>query len=337
MALQRFLENSERDYGVVRQTTPAGGISILLLYRFVREILAYRPDLVHVRGLGNEGFHAVLAARLAGVRLVLVSVHGTQRDVVSSHGRIRRWVVVHVLERMTLMMATHIATVCRSAARRAFLLPYERKIVGVVPNGVPISPREGCQLRQSVRRELGIPESRLLAVCVSRISPEKGYGVLAEALERLSSHAVDLEFVIVGGGADQELVGRFNRTGAPRVRFVGHQDSVARYYCAADVFVMPSLHENLSNALLEAMSFGLPVIATAVGGTVEVLAQGGGVLVPANDAGALARAIEAVAADADARARMGCQARENAEANYSVAAMVAGWERLYSLMLGARP
>jgi glycosyltransferase involved in cell wall biosynthesis len=334
VALERLLASSALSFGQIRQTQAAGGLNVGLVWRFVSEIRRYRPELIHVRGLGNEGFHAALASKLAGVPKILVSIHGTQRDLQTGN-RIRGGIVAHVLEPLTLAMATHIATVCDSAATRAFLRPYRRKLVGTVPNGVTI-PDLPLVSDSKLRARWGVPENWPLGICVSRITEEKGYLILAQALAHLDATGVrNFAVLVVGGGDKKGQIQRlFSGLNNIKVVFVGHQEVVGKFLVAGDFFLFPSLHENLSNALLEAMAHSLPAIAAAVGGNTEVIQKGGGVLIPAGDAIALADALSTFLADPEAVKRMGEEAREIVRRHYSVARMVDGWERLYRQILG---
>jgi glycosyltransferase involved in cell wall biosynthesis len=250
MAFERLLENSDFSYGRLLQAEPAGGVNINLIRRFILEIRKYRPELIHVRGLGNEGFHAVLAARLAGVPNILVSVHGTHRDLKTARqSRFRQWIVVNVLERLTLVLATHIATVCEYAFARSFLASYRSKLVGTVPNGVEI-PKKVATKSYTLRLQLGIPVSYSVGVCVSRITMEKGYLVLAEALKRLDAKTKKFAILVIGGGDEGgRIKSHFSGLNSIKVVFLGHQKEVEKYLAISDFFVFPSLHENLSNAL----------------------------------------------------------------------------------------
>lgn len=95
-----------------------------------------------LEGCGNEGFHGALAARAAGVPRILVSVHGTHRDLSMPTGwqGLRSRLVRYGAEPATLGMATHVATVCEYASTRPFIARVGPKFVGVVPNGVVVEP-----------------------------------------------------------------------------------------------------------------------------------------------------------------------------------------------------
>lgn len=332
VALDRILRHSAlKDYEFHRlnQVEPAGGINVRLLNTFRKEIEKVSPDLIHVRGLGNEGFHGVLAARLAGVPNILVSIHGTVRDLKFLQSRIRHTLVRDVLEPATLSMATHIITVCEYAATREFLSPYKSKFMGVVPNGVNL-PIISDKDRLVMRNKLGILNDEVVAICVSRLTREKGYFFLAEALRKLPQLKFPMKIIIVGNGRDKSCIEKeMQGIGAVEIIFLGQRDDVGSILCAGDFFIFPSLHENLSNALLEAMSYGLPAVATAVGGNVEVIAHGGGVLVPVDDSDSFSRAIAKYVNDTKSRLMDGINARKVVEEHYTSQHMAGGLCSVY--------
>lgn len=335
-ALSRLQAMRTHPYPEIWQRKAARGISLPLIRQFVNELRRLGPDILHVRGLGNEGFHAALAGRLARVPHILVSVHGTQRDLVGSCG-LRRAVVVNLLEPATLRMADAIVTMCHSASQRHFLDPVRHKLLAPVANGVPLPGPNELATGTAIRERLGIAEDRIVAVIVSRLTAQKGYTDLAQAFKRFEAAGIDFDLIIVGSGdGDGSITRLFSGLVRCRVYFAGQQDDVGPYLAAADLFVFPSWHENLSNALLEAMAYRLPVVATAVGGNVEVLERGGGVLVPAHDPEALAGAMLRLAGDATLRIAMGHAAYETIVKHYSLDRMANSWEAHYHTIAAKR-
>lgn len=336
-ALGRILNSRLADdyaFPRIHQTQTTGFVDSRRIRDWARVLRSLRPDLVHVRGLGNEGFHAAAAARLAGCPRILVSIHGTVRDLVAQRGRWRRLVLSRLVEPLTLEVATHIATVCQHAADRDFVRRHESKIVGVVPNGVPTGPMDPA-VRREMRARLGLADGDLVGVMVGRLTMEKGHGVLADALRSDPVTAAGLRLLIVGDGPDREQIQRvYGAVPALRVSYLGRRHDVGRILQAADLFVFPTLHENLSNALLEAMASGLPVVATEVGGNVEVLEHGGGVLVPPADPAALRAALRRMLASGVDRQALGRSARTTVERHYSCHRMVEGWGQVYETILG---
>jgi len=318
---------------VMRQEHAAGGFDIALIKRWVAQLRRIRPDMVHVRGMGNEGFHAALAARIARCPRILVSVHGSVRELTGERTW-RRRVVGSVLEPLTLTWATHVATVCRSATDSALVKRAADKLVGVVPNGVPHHAQDPAA-RDRTRAQLQIASDRIVLVVVSRLSTEKGHLVLADALDLLDARGLHCDLLVVGGGPDRAVIARrYRAVRGSRVHLVGQSDDVFGYLGASDIFVFPTLHENLSNALIEAMSAGLPAVATAVGGNVEVLEAGGGLLVAPGDPVALCDALQRLITSGPAdREELGRAARTAASERFSAEAMISGWDRVYTRIL----
>lgn len=337
-ALTRVMDSelqSRFDFIHVSQERPAGGINIQLLREMAHRIREAKPDLVHVRGLGNEGFHGVLAARMADAPRILLTVHGSQGDLVHGRGNpVRRTIVTRVLEPLTLRMSTQVATVCEEALRRKVLQPVSSKVLGVIPNGVDlVVPDAG--LRARTRNELGVDDGEVVVAIVGRVVRDKGHFDLLDATRQVESMTGNrLHLLVVGDGADRADLERsaqgFKRT---RVSFLGQRDNVPALLQGADVFVLPSLFEGMSNALLEAMASGLPVVASAVGGSTEVVSKGGGLLVPASSPSELAVALATLVEDGDLRSRLGTEAREVIRRNYTVGHMVSRLGEVYDQIL----
>lgn len=337
-ALARIVSSdlaSKYEFTPMPQLRPAGGINLRLIWEFTRILKTTRPDLVHVRGLGNEGFHAVLAAKLARTPRILLTVHGTVRDLSQHSQTIRTRIIWKVLEPLTLLLATDVGTVCEFAANRKFLSGIHRsgKFIGVIPNGIE-NPDLSKYSREAERSRLNLLPDEVVFSLVSRLTIEKGFFVLADALSHIVDPAVPLHFLIVGSGPnEQEIRARLTARSGVKVTFLGQTSDVFPVLAASDVFLFPSLHENLSNALLEAMSMGLPIIASNVGGNAEVLSKGGGLLVPVSDPERLAEAILEFAADPDLRHELGVQARKVVSENYSQARMTEALDNVYTKML----
>lgn len=211
------------------------------------------------------------------------------------------------------------------ATRRSAFL---RADIGhVVPNGIDpdvFRPRE----RAEVRAELGLGPEPLL-VCVGRFDREKGMHHAIDAVHRLREQAPDLRLVLVGDGPEDEaLRAQAAELGlAERVSFAGRQprDVVAATMAAADVFLFPTERAEAAPLVLpQAMSTGVPVVASSIGGITEVIEPGtdNGVLVPPGDLDALVGAIGQLLADEELHRRVGEAGRRRILAEYTLERML---------------
>ena len=171
------------------------------------------------------------------------------------------------------------------------------------------------------------PRSVPVLLCPARLAPIKGHGDLLEAVERLMARGIPFELWLAGEGPERASIERRigERGLGEHVRLLGtvpHAELLGMYRDRrADCVVLPSLHEGLSVALVEAMAYGLPVIATAVGGVPELLEDGAGVLVPPSDADALTEALTRVLGSPTLRTELAHAGRRRVEAEFEVHAI----------------
>jgi glycosyltransferase involved in cell wall biosynthesis len=210
----------------------------------------------------------------------------------------------------------------------------------LIPNGVPTDeyapdPDKRTQWRQTH----GIEPHATVLVHVGRFAPPKNHALLVQAFAQVHSDA-PLYLLLVGGGELESAV-REQVAGLglqERVRFLGTRADVADILRASDVFVLSSRWEGNPMSVMEAMAAGLPVVSTAVGGVPELVREGEtGLLVPSEDAGALAQALQALVDDPAQRQAMGDAARQRAVARFDIRHTVRRYEQLYEKLLTQRP
>lgn len=175
-------------------------------------------------------------------------------------------------------------------------------------------------------------EQGLKLICVCRLEQRKGLNHLLDAMSDLSHHGVTLD--IVGKGPrEKELFARIERLRlTDAVRLIGYvpSNNLVDYYTAADVFVLPSLSESFGQAMLEAMSSGLPVIASKVGGIPETLDdRAGGLLIEPGSSEAITRAVKELKANRALLKTFGRHNRKKAEQRYSWAGIASQYEVIY--------
>lgn len=198
--------------------------------------------------------------------------------------------------------------------------------VVVVPNGLDARAYGEAAPRNTCHR----------VITVANLRPEKSHETLIVAAAMLATSCPHLRYQIVGDGARRrELEALARAQGVERImEFVGHREDVPALLASSDVFVLPSRSEACPNGVLEAMAAGLPVVASAVGGLLELIESGRtGVLVPPSDPEPLARALKALYDDPGGAAAIGASARREVLARYSFERMVAGFTDLYASQL----
>jgi glycosyltransferase involved in cell wall biosynthesis len=188
----------------------------------------------------------------------------------------------------------------------------------VVPNAVELERFAAAAEpgRRGVREQWGIPPEAPVLGVLARLSPQKGLTYLLSALTAIMARHPDVYALVVGEGhLRPELEAQAKALGVEgRFLMVGYRQNVVDYLRASDVFVLPSLFEGMPLSILEAMGAGLPVIATAVDGTPEVVVDGEtGLLVPPADPDALAGAVNRLLGDREFAARLGRQGRARAD------------------------
>jgi sugar transferase (PEP-CTERM/EpsH1 system associated) len=298
-----------------------------LPWRLARLIRGIRPHVIHCRNW-NTWADTVLAHRLARCRSTLVwSFHG----FADGHWFPRR----RRLASRGLSLATdRLFAVCRDAAERfATLAGIPPARFEVLYNGVDCRRFAPSEHRAGLRASLGIAEDELVLLTVASLTPVKGHARLLEAAARVVADTRRrVRFLWLGEGAERAALEARVRTlglGA-RVQMPGGSDRVPHYLAAADLFILPSELEGMSNAILEAMASGLPVVAHAVGGNPELVDhEHTGLLCAPADVDALAAAIGRLVRNDAERALMGAAARRRAEQIFSLDAMLVRYADFY--------
>jgi glycosyltransferase involved in cell wall biosynthesis len=206
----------------------------------------------------------------------------------------------------------------------------------LIPNGIPTDEyAPDSDTRAQWRQAHGIEPRATVLTHIGRFAFQKNHALLVEAFAQVRADA-PLYLLLVGGGelenAVREQVAALGLQ--ERVRFLGVRADVADILRASDVFVLSSRWEGNPLSVMEAMAAGLPVVSTAVGGVPELVREGvTGLLVPSEDAGALAQAMQALVDDPVRRQAMGAAARRHAVAHFDIRHTVRMYEELYESLL----
>ena len=257
-------------------SVPCGAISLLLKWEFKL------PYIVSLRGSDVPGY----SERFVGLY---------------------RWITPTILK----IWKNAFFVVANSQGLKELAVKSEpKKEIGVIYNGVDVKEFVADPSKRN-------PE-HFTIICVSRVTPRKGIRFLIQAFKMLSGRYDNVQLLIVGDGNEKKSLEDLVRSLEieNRVEFAGAIDhtNVLAYYQRADVFVLPSLNEGMSNVMLEALAVGLPVVATDTGGTKELLTDNvNGLVVKMKDSNDLAEKIEKLIVNDELRKTMSLESRKLAE------------------------
>jgi glycosyltransferase involved in cell wall biosynthesis len=291
----------------------------------------FRPDIVHTH-LAKAGTLGRLAARIAGVRVVIHTYHGTVFR--GYFGSLRSRLFLEI-ERAVARATTRLVAITPGQRRELIAMGIGSEATVVeIPLGLELAPFVDAPSRPEARATLGLTFDEPVIAIVARLVAIKDVGLFLQALARLRSSPTAL---IVGDGEERaRLEALAAALGvASRCRFLGWRRDVRSVYAAADVVVLTSRNEGSPVSIIEAMAAGRAVVCTDVGGVADVVTSGSsGVLVPYGDPDALAASIDGLLRDPDLRQRLGAEARRAVYPRYDVSRLVTDIAALYTSLVG---
>ena len=278
---------------------------------------AERIQVVHTHNT-FANFYGALAAKWAGVPVVLNTQHG--RGCGSSWKARCQFRIANRLTQRIVGVSRDVARLCQQDD------PASRNKIITIWNGINLE-------RFTYRGPKVIPT----AISVARLSREKDFPTLLNAVKSVLTHVPDFRLRIVGDGPERATIERtidaLNLQN--HVELVGERHDIPDLLAEAGFFVSSTRSEGLSLTLLEAMAIGLPIVTTSVGGNPEIVVEGQtGRLVPDNDPAALARAILQMCHQRDTWTVMGRLGRQRVEENFEIRKMIGSYESLYEELLG---
>jgi len=306
------------------------------LWRLVGVFRSQRFDIIHLHS-SKAGFLGRLAARVAGVGAAVVySPHGLSFLGEQSPSKRRLYLA---LERIAGRMCDRIIAVSageHQVIAQAGLISPDRIVQ--IDNGItPIALPAGFD-RSAMRCALGQPGSAPLIGTVARLSNQKNPRLFLDAAAQVLRNEPEARFVWCGGGELLESARAYARDLGIEAAccFLGHRSDAHQVLAALDYFWLTSDFEGLPLAPLEAMALQVPVIATDVVGTRDLLASGAGLLVPRGDAPALALATMRLIYAPERSAALGLAGYGYYRANGSAERMIGALEQLYCDLVAER-
>ena len=317
-------------------STPRGTLRrAIALRRLIREV---DPDIVHA-----SLFDADVVAQLAvgRSRPLIVTWAGTPYSRELRGRRGITWWKVQAVRVVEMVLGAYSrpwyqAVTEGVAVDNATALHVPRERVIVCERGRPAAPLREPMRRSNARSALGLHGDRPMVLCIARHEPEKGLDDLIEAFGRLLGEVPAARLFVAGreGSLTSELRATLQRQGlAGRVELLGHRDDIDDLLVASDLFVSASVSEGAAGGVLEAMSAGLPIVATATTGMRGVLTgDSDGLVVAVGDTEALYRAMLGLLRDPDRAAALGTAANQSFDQRFtedrSAAALLAMYRRV---------
>ncbi len=307
-----------------------------LLVRLAQTLRRLKPTVVQSHNWGTL-VETTIARRMAKVPTHVHAERGTVLGRLESHGwrmRARALVMRRCLDSSDAVVtnahavARRVESACEFAARR----------ITVIPNGVPTPCQHlHAESRFRIRSQLGIRPNDLAIGTVGRLVPVKGFDVAIDAFRRVHKSYRQTHLIIVGDGPEKPALAQYLRGlgMAEHIHLVGHQADVSQWLAAMDIYINTSRSEGMSQAILEAMAAGLPMVVTDVGDN-AILVGGSdscGSIVPADDPSELAKHLIELVADAGKRHTFSENSRARHASSYTLDSMLVAYDRFYRRLI----
>lgn len=301
---------------------------VFVILRLVDLLKKIKPVILHSY-LFHANFLGRVAGKIAKVPIIISSIRNSKFG-----GKVRELALKY-----TDKYSDATTIVCQAAANRMI----KRRVVSkeklhVIYNGIePELYYSNKNSKLELRKKMNIPLERKIILSVGRLQYQKGYPYVIQSAFELKKRGYDFLWLIAGEGELRpqldKLVREYDLEDC--IQFLGIRDDIPELMCASDIFVLSSLWEGLPGVVLEAMAAGLPVVATNVGGTPELVENGkNGFLVPPRNSLLMADAIEKIMSmDHTKQLEMGILGTEIVKQRFTVDKMVRSHEQLYLKLL----
>ena len=302
------------------------GNDFTIPFRLSRLFRKWRPDIIHTHAWGTlcEG---VIGAKLARVPIVIHGEHGT----IQHNGK------NIYIQRLFWNLTNKVLSVSDAHKRKLVnTIGCSSEKIKVISNGVDTEYFLVVKENDALRLSLGIAVEEVVIGTVGRLVPVKNQEMLIRSFAALKERCSNVKLILVGDGPlKDKLVQLAVDLGiSSSIIFLGRRADIPNILNMMDIFVLPSICEGMSNTILEAMSCGLPVIATDVGGNPEIVKRDvTGFLVPTNNKNALADAISFLVENPGRRKEMGFAGKKLVKTEFSLKTMVRNYEKMYKEMV----
>ena len=303
------------------------GIQYGLPFKLAKLFRKENIDIVHTHNF-DSGLYGILGAKIGKVPVIVHGEHGSFLQNSPRRNQIGKWVC---------RKSDYIITMSSNLEEK---LKSEWQIVddkiSYILNGLDYNKFAKSDKSDSLKNNLGINPDSIVIGTVGRLVPVKDYATLIDAFALLKKRVQKSQLVFIGDGPlKNNLIEQAKKLGIlDSVKMLGTRDDVAELLHIFDVFCLTSLTEGNSNTILEAMAAGLPIVATNVGGTPEIIQSGvNGILVPPRDPNALMEAIHKVITNRTLASQFGTSAQQWVQKERSLERMVQQYMDVYQSLL----
>ena len=287
------------------------------LYPYLKKIKKkFDFNIIHSHNVTPDGFAGSVLGKLFHVRTVC-SIRGSDINSYPHSSRILHWMTRYALKNTDAIVANN-----EIILQKAESIAKQKLSTSCIYNGVDRRLFNTNLKKKDVRLKHGLPVSGILVVFVGNCLKSKGFAELTEAFKLIGKRSKNIQLLVVGDGPMLPVArAMFEKEGlGGQVIYTGRvpQHEAAEYLLASDIFVLPSHNEGMPNAMLEAMTCGLPCVVTPVGGVSEIVEhEKNALIIPVGDVAKLVDAIESLVCNEDKRKKMGFEARKNMTKTFS--------------------
>lgn len=282
-----------------------------VILRFRKIVKEFQPKV-----LATYLIHADLFGRVFG------QLFGIKKIICSQRGKLLQWEFLRILDRWTAFFVTKYIVQTEVAKKElSEVLRVSTKKFQVIPNAIDLTEFDFYLDEKQKKTVLDIPDNHMVITCISNLRRGKGHEYLLQAFEQLFQIHRDLTLLIVGNGERMsELVDLVsNYASKENIKFLGNRTDVKEILRISDIFSLPTLGEGMSNAIMEAMASGIPIVTTDIPENRELIENNvSGVLVFPKDSENLAITLKTMANDPLLRKRLGVAARRVLEEKFSL-------------------
>lgn len=294
--------------------------------RFRNIIKDFQPDL-----LVTYLIHADLFGRIFG------HIFGIKRIACSQRGKLLQWEFLRLADFLTKSLVTKYIVqteVAKQELTKKLRLPAEK--IAVIPNAIDVTEFEFELDKEDKRASLGLSIDDIVITCVSKLRREKGHEYLLEAFEEIHEKYPKTKLLIAGDGERrQELLDQtLHYSSKSSIFFLGNRDDIKEILRISDIFVLPTLGEGMSNAVMEAMASELPIITTDIPENQELIKhENTGVLIPTRSSLSIAAAAESLLDKEERRLLLAKNAKQHITTEFNMSATTKKISFLYSQLL----